>query len=317
MISGVGARLAQRTKRPVTVVLFVTALAGNSSIAAQNKELWEEHQDRLLRCSEPLRPPECSIEFMTGGRILSDCDKVDCGPVASRSCGRRAALPYGAGIQAHRLFSGPSGPARPGRSPIADSDGFMIRRLYDWTMSFARTRHAERALAGVSFIESSFFPIPPDALLIPMVLAERLRWLRYALVCTIASVLGALLGYVIGAWLFDAIGRPILAFYGKEDSFTQVADWYNTWGGWGVLFAAVTPFPYKVLTIFSGATGLNLVTFVIVSIIGRGFRFFLVAWLLYRIGEPIRLFIEKHLGLLFTAFMVLLIGGFVAIRYMF
>ncbi|MCO6392612.1 DedA family protein [Aliihoeflea aestuarii] len=193
----------------------------------------------------------------------------------------------------------------------------MIRRLYDWTMSFARTRHAERALAGVSFIESSFFPIPPDALLIPMVLAERLRWLRYALVCTIASVLGALLGYVIGAWLFDAIGRPILAFYGKEDSFTQVADWYNTWGGWGVLFAAVTPFPYKVLTIFSGATGLNLVTFVIVSIIGRGFRFFLVAWLLYRIGEPIRLFIEKHLGLLFTAFMVLLIGGFVAIRYMF
>ncbi len=193
----------------------------------------------------------------------------------------------------------------------------MIRRLYDWTMSFARTRHAERALAGVSFIESSFFPIPPDALLIPMVLAERLRWLRYALVCTIASVLGALLGYVIGAWLFDAIGRPILTFYGKEDSFTQVADWYNTWGGWGVLFAAVTPFPYKVLTIFSGATGLNLVTFVIVSIIGRGFRFFLVAWLLYRIGEPIRLFIEKHLGLLFTAFMVLLIGGFVAIRYMF
>ncbi|MHB2267854.1 YqaA family protein [Aliihoeflea sp. PC F10.4] len=193
----------------------------------------------------------------------------------------------------------------------------MLRRLYDWTMSFARTRHAERALAGVSFIESSFFPIPPDALLIPMVLAERRRWLRYALVCTIASVLGALLGYVIGAWLFDAIGRPILAFYGKEDSFTQVADWYNTWGGWGVLFAAVTPFPYKVLTIFSGATGLNLVTFVIVSIIGRGLRFFLVAWLLYRIGEPIRLFIEKHLGLLFTAFMVLLIGGFVAIRYMF
>jgi membrane protein YqaA with SNARE-associated domain len=193
----------------------------------------------------------------------------------------------------------------------------MIRRLYDWTMSLARTRHAERALGGVSFIESSFFPIPPDALLIPMVLAERRRWFRYALICTIASVLGALLGYVIGAWLFDAIGRPILSFYGKEDSFEQIAEWYNEWGGWGVLFAAVTPFPYKVLTIFSGATGLNLAIFVIVSIIGRGFRFFLVAWLLYRIGEPIRLFIEKHLGLLFTAFMILLIGGFVAIRYMF
>jgi membrane protein YqaA with SNARE-associated domain len=193
----------------------------------------------------------------------------------------------------------------------------MLRRLYDWTMSLARTRHAEKALGGVSFIESSFFPIPPDTILIPMVLAERRRWFRYAVICTVASVRGALLGYVIGAWLFEAIGQPILAFYGKEDSFEQVAAWYNEWGGWGVLFAAVTPFPYKVLTIFSGATGLDLVTFIAVSVIGRGLRFFFVAWLLYRIGEPIRLFIEKHLGLLFTAFMVLLIGGFVAVRYMF
>ncbi|MDF1599211.1 DedA family protein [Mesorhizobium sp. YIM 152430] len=193
----------------------------------------------------------------------------------------------------------------------------MLRRLYDWTMSLARTRHAEKALGGVSFIESSFFPIPPDTILIPMVLAERRRWFRYAVICTVASVLGALLGYVIGAWLFEAVGQPILAFYGKEDSFEQVAAWYNEWGGWGVLFAAVTPFPYKVLTIFSGATGLDLVTFIAVSVIGRGLRFFFVAWLLYRIGEPIRLFIEKHLGLLFTAFMVLLIGGFVAVRYMF
>ena len=193
----------------------------------------------------------------------------------------------------------------------------MLRRLYDWTMSLARTRHAEKALGGVSFIESSFFPIPPDTILIPMVLAERRRWFRYAVICTVASVLGALLGYAIGAWLFEAVGRPILAFYGKEDSFGQVAAWYNEWGGWGVLFAAVTPFPYKVLTIFSGATGLDLVTFVVVSIIGRGLRFCFVAWLLYRIGEPIRLFIEKHLGLLFTLFMVLLIGGFVAVRYMF
>jgi membrane protein YqaA with SNARE-associated domain len=193
----------------------------------------------------------------------------------------------------------------------------MLRKLYDWTMSLARTRHAEKALGGVSFIESSFFPIPPDTILIPMVLAERQRWFRYAVICTVASVLGALLGYVIGAGLFDAVGQPILAFYGKENSFEQVAAWYNEWGGWGVLFAAVTPFPYKVLTIFSGATGLDLVTFILVSIIGRGLRFFFVAWLLYRIGEPIRLFIEKHLGLLFTAFMVLLIGGFVAVRYMF
>ena len=193
----------------------------------------------------------------------------------------------------------------------------MLRGLYDRTMSLARTRHAERALAGVSFVESSFFPIPPDVLLIPMVLSERAKWIRYALICTAASVVGALLGYAIGAFLYDVVGQPILQFYGSESSFEKISAWYNEWGGWGVLFAAITPFPYKVLTIFSGATGLNLVTFTVVSIIGRGIRFFLVSCLLYKFGEPIRLFIEKYLGLLFTLFMVLLIGGFVAISYLF
>ncbi|MBO6539704.1 MAG: DedA family protein [Rhizobiaceae bacterium] len=193
----------------------------------------------------------------------------------------------------------------------------MLRRLYDWTMSLARTRYAEGALAGVSFSESSFFPIPPDVLLIPMVLAKRAAWIRYAIVCTVSSIAGALLGYAIGALLYETIGQPILAFYNAEHSFEQLAEWYNRWGGWGVLAAAITPFPYKVLTIFSGATGLNLVVFIIVSIIGRGLRFFLVAGLLYRYGEPIREFIEARLGLLFTLFMVLLIGGFVAVRYVF
>ncbi|WP_127521201.1 YqaA family protein [Mesorhizobium sp. Z1-4] len=193
----------------------------------------------------------------------------------------------------------------------------MLRRLYDWTMSLARTRYAEGALAGVSFTESSFFPIPPDVLLIPMVLAKRSAWIRYAFICTVASIVGALLGYAIGALLYETIGKPILAFYNAEQSFEQLAEWYNRWGGWGVLAAAITPFPYKVLTIFSGATGLNLFVFIIVSIIGRGLRFFLVAGLLYRYGEPIREFIEARLGLLFTLFMVLLIGGFVAVRYVF
>lgn len=193
----------------------------------------------------------------------------------------------------------------------------MLRRLYDWTMSLAGTRHAERALAGVSFAESSFFPIPPDVLLIPMVLSDRSRWIRYAVICTIASVLGALLGYAIGAFLFDVIGQPILKLYNAEQSFAKIQDWYDAWGGWGVLFAAITPFPYKVLTIFSGFTGLDLLTFVAVSVLGRGFRFFLVTWLLNRFGAPIRSFIEKNLGLLFTLFMVLLVGGFVAIRYVF
>lgn len=193
----------------------------------------------------------------------------------------------------------------------------MLRRLYDWVMSLAATRHAERALGAVAFIESSVFPIPPDALIIPMVIADRTKWVRIAAVSTIGSVLGAFLGYAIGALFFDLLGEPILAFYGKADAFAEMTARYNEWGGWAVLFAALTPFPYKVLTIFSGVTGLNLVIFTLVSIVGRGARFFLVAYLLHRYGAPIQGFIEKNLGLLFTLFMILLIGGFVAVRYLF
>lgn len=193
----------------------------------------------------------------------------------------------------------------------------MIRRLYDWVFSLARHKHSTWALAGISFTESSFFPIPPDVLLIPIVLARRHRWIFYATICTIASVLGAFLGYYIGAVLYETIGKPLLEFYGASDSFAKVQAWYNRWGGWGILFAAVTPFPYKVLTIFSGATGLNLAVFVIVSIIGRGLRFFLVSALLYKFGEPVRLFIEKRLNLMFTIAVVLLIGGFAAVKLIF
>jgi len=192
-----------------------------------------------------------------------------------------------------------------------------IRALYDWVFSLARHRHANVALFGISFAESSFFPIPPDMLLIPMVLAKRQKWIFYASICTIASILGAFVGYYIGAVLFETIGKPILAFYGKQDAFGQISDWYNTYGGWGVLFAAVTPFPYKVITIFSGATGLDLAVFTLVSIVGRGLRFFVVSGLLYRFGEPIRLFIEKRLGLMFAIAIVLMVGGFVAAKYLF
>lgn len=193
----------------------------------------------------------------------------------------------------------------------------MLRAVYDWSLAQARSKFATPILAAVSFIESSFFPIPPDVLLIPMVIANRARWFFYAAVCTAASVAGALLGYFIGAFLYEALAEPILAFYGKADSFDKIANWYNTYGGWGVLFAAVTPFPYKVLTIFSGATGLNLVTFIVVSIIGRGLRFFLISWLLSKFGAPIQAFIEKRLGLMFTLFMVLLVGGFAALKFVF
>lgn len=193
----------------------------------------------------------------------------------------------------------------------------MLRKLYDFTMSLAATRHAEKSLAAISFIESSFFPIPPDVLLIPMVLADRSKWFRYALICTIASVLGALLGYAIGAFLYEVVGIPILRFYGQEAAFAEIAALYNKWGGWAILFGAVTPFPYKVLAIFSGATGFSVPLLILVSIVGRGLRFFIVSWLLFMFGAPIREFIEKNLGLLFTLFMVLLIGGFVAVRYVF
>ena len=191
----------------------------------------------------------------------------------------------------------------------------ILERLYNWLLNLAGTKQATPTLAGVSFIESSFFPIPPDVLLIPMVLAKRHRWIFYAAVCTIASVLGAYLGYYIGAFLYDAIAAPILNFYGKAEKFDTIKEWYNTYGGWGVFFAAVTPFPYKVLTIFSGATGLDLLTFTVVSIIGRGLRFFVVAGLVYKFGPPIQSFIEKRLGLTFTVSLVLLIGGFALAKY--
>ncbi len=191
----------------------------------------------------------------------------------------------------------------------------MIRGLYDWTMRLAGHRHALWALAAVSFVESSIFPIPPDIILIPMVLAAREKAWRFALVCTIASVLGGLAGYGIGYFLFDSIGKPLLDFYGYGEKFAQFQGYYNEWGAWIVGGAGVTPFPYKVITIASGVTGLDPVVFTVASIISRGIRFFLVAGLLWHFGEPIRIFIEAHLGKLATAFFVLLLGGFVAIKY--
>ena len=192
----------------------------------------------------------------------------------------------------------------------------MIRALYDWTMRLGASRHALWALAAVSFIESSVFPIPPDVLLIPMILAAPHRAFRIAALCTLASVLGGLLGYWIGFAAFEQVGRPVLEFYGKDAYFADFARRYNDWGAWAVLTAGVTPFPYKVITILSGATALNIWVFLVASVIARGLRFFVVAWLLWRFGAPIRDFIEHRLGILFTVFVALLIGGFVAIRYL-
>jgi len=190
----------------------------------------------------------------------------------------------------------------------------MLRTLYDRTMALAASRHAVPALFGVSFVESSVFPIPPDALLIPMVLSKRIRWLWYVFVCTAASVLGGLLGYAIGYYLFQEVAEPILAFYGYSDKIAQFTETFNAWGAWAVFIAGVTPFPYKVITVASGATGLSLPVFIVASIIARGLRFFLVAYLLYRFGPPIRAFIERRLALVLTVAVILGLAGFYVLK---
>ncbi len=190
----------------------------------------------------------------------------------------------------------------------------MIRSLYDWTLRLADTRYALWALAAVAFVESSVFPIPPDVLIIPMVLARPSRAWVIALVATAASVAGALLGYWIGASLFDSVGRPVLEFYGKTDYFDAFSQRYNDWGAWAVLIAGITPFPFKVITILSGSTGLSLWVFVVSSIVARGLRFFLVAALLWQFGAPIRAFIERWLGVLTSVFLLLLLGSFLLVR---
>jgi membrane protein YqaA with SNARE-associated domain len=193
----------------------------------------------------------------------------------------------------------------------------VLRGLYDWTMGLAGHRHALAALALVAFVESSIFPIPPDILIIPMVLAARTRAWRIAAVATVASVLGGLLGYAIGAGLYETVGRPVLEFYGYGAKFESFRGAYNDWGAWIVAGAGFTPFPYKVITIASGVTGLNLAVFLVASVISRGARFFLLAALLWYFGPPVRRFIEANLPLLATLFFVLLFGGFLAVRYLF
>ena len=190
----------------------------------------------------------------------------------------------------------------------------MLRALYDWTMAQATHPRALWILAFVAFVESSVFPIPPDVLMIPMILARPKQAWLIALVALVASVAGGGLGYVIGAFAFDQIGAPVLAAMGKGAAMESFNTRFNDFGFWPVLIAGLTPFPYKVITIMSGWTGLPLGTFIVTSIIARGVRFFLVAALLYRFGAPVRDFIEQRLGLVFIVFVVLLLGGFYLVK---
>lgn len=191
----------------------------------------------------------------------------------------------------------------------------MLRRLYDRLIALADKPGALWILAVVSFVESSFFPIPPDIMLIPMVLANRKRAWVFAGVCTIASVLGGFLGYAIGYYLFETAGKWVIDAYGLQHAFENFQLQFKEWGLWVILIKGLTPIPYKIVTIASGAAHFDLLTFGVASLITRGGRFFLVAGLLYVVGEPVREFVEKRLTLVTTAFVLIIIGGFVALAY--
>ncbi|MBR3502545.1 MAG: DedA family protein [Alphaproteobacteria bacterium] len=190
----------------------------------------------------------------------------------------------------------------------------FARKIYDWVIHLSSNKHAVFWLFVVSFVESSFFPIPPDIMLIPMILATPKKAWKLAFVATIGSVIGAYLGYAIGSFFFDLIAVPILDFYGAMAKFNEFKELYHQYGAWIVFGAGITPFPYKIITIASGVVHLNIAVFTIASIIARGLRFYLIAWLLYKFGEPMRTFIEKNLGWLSVLFLVLLIGGFMLLK---
>jgi len=192
----------------------------------------------------------------------------------------------------------------------------MLQRLYDWTMALADHPKALWALFLISFVEASVFPIPPDVLMIAMVLAAPQRAWVIALTALAGSVLGGLAGYGIGAFFYEGLGKPILESLGKADAMGEFNTRFNEFGFWPVLIAGLTPFPFKVITIMSGWTGLPLMTFIVTSIIARGLRFFIVAALLWKFGAPIRAFIEKRLGLMFILFVAILGGGFYLVKFL-
>ncbi len=192
----------------------------------------------------------------------------------------------------------------------------MLRNLYDRVIALSASRHAPWWLAVISFAEASFFPIPPDVLLIPMVLALRQRAWMLALVCTIASVAGGALGYFIGYALFEVLATPLLHAYHYEAAFARFKDSYAEYGLWVILLKGVTPIPYKIVTIASGAASFNFWVFMAASVATRGARFFLVAALLYFFGPPMRAFIEKRLGLVLLGVLGGIIFGFVVLRFL-
>ena len=191
----------------------------------------------------------------------------------------------------------------------------MLRRTYDWVLGWADHRYGGLALLLLAFVESSFFPIPPDVLLMALALGKPGAAFRFALLCSVGSVAGGLGGYLIGWLVMDAVGRPILELYNAEDAFAQVQQRFIDNGGWAVAIAGFTPIPYKVFTIAAGATQMSLTTFVIASSLSRSARFFLVSGLIYFYGPTITTFIDKYFNNLTLVFAVLVLLGFVVLGW--
>jgi membrane protein YqaA with SNARE-associated domain len=192
----------------------------------------------------------------------------------------------------------------------------VINRLYSRTFAMAAHRHAMAAMALISFAESSFLPLPPDFLLVPMILAQPRRAWLIASICTIASVVGGYVGYAIGYFLFDAVGLPVLEFYHMMDKYEAFKSAFAEWGAWIIMIKGLTPIPFKLVTIASGAAQFDLVPFTLASLVSRSLRFFLLAALLWRFGEPIRDFIERRLMLVTSLAAAALVGGLVMLRYL-
>ena len=193
----------------------------------------------------------------------------------------------------------------------------LLRKTYDWILHWSATKHALPALAILSFAESSFFPIPPDVLLIAMAVALPLKAFRFAAVCSVASVLGGMFGYLLGWQFMDLVGTRIVEFYHFQEQFAKIGSWYEEYNAWAVGAAGFTPLPYKVFTLAAGAFEINFPVFVLASLVSRSARFFIVAGLIYKYGAPIKIFIEKYFNILSIVFIVLLFAGFVLVKYIF
>ena len=193
----------------------------------------------------------------------------------------------------------------------------MLRSVYDWCIAAAHKPYALWLMGLVSFLESSIFPVPPDAMLIPMSLARPEKAWLYATLCTAASVAGGVLGYVIGAYLYDSIGLWLISLYGYGDKVEAFREAYARWGTWIILLKGVTPIPYKIVTITSGFAGYSLGLFIVFSVIARGMRFFLAAFVLNRYGPQAREIIEKRLGFWFGVSVAVLLAGIIAAVYLF